>query len=506
MATTSVIASIAHMLREEIGPMVLEMLPAEIDPAFDQFDVTSEGVERFADISRGWLMRLTCSSGLAGALKWVDPTADNVGSNSSRYHTNATRLPSNRFPSATGIPLKALIQISVPLAKGMGNMAWPIEFMRAEKMTAAIEQYTELNIEGEARMIALSQANSFFAPLTDDHVGVIATVNGTPASTGASDGVVTCDVDAGRIFQFQDGMQVDIFSNSSGTWTQKNLVSGVATRCVVDGVNYLADNDGTACDALRLVCDGTLDSAIADNDLIILKDTWVDPASGDDYSRTGPLGLDDMIKAAASSTYVMSPHNSSSYGFDLSKYPNFGSWVQSIGSASANAVLDEDTFNQHIGIFRDATGLNLDTAISTRGVINKLYEYPTLGSGRQVTERGGKVRQYKMGRGKLEASYEGMDLEVLQSRFCRPNTLYAIQRSGNFKMAVPPNQPGATSKDTRYGAPIEFVGQSLGYASDFIPVLAGSDHVEEVQSPFVLWYQIVCTKPQGIRLDYISEK
>jgi len=500
MATTAVITSIANMLREEIGPTVLEMLPAEMDRAFDEFEITSDGVQRFADISRGWLMRLTLSSGLAGAMKWVDPAADKVGTSTSRYHTNATRLPSNRFPSATNLPLKAIIQVSVPLAKAMGNIAWPIEFMRAERMDAAIAKYTELNIEAEARMIALHQVQSFYAPVTSETSGVLAFVNGTPGSDGSSDGVVTCDVDQGRINKFVDGQLVDIYRNSSGAWTQVNLSGGVPVRGVVDGVNYLADNDGTACDALRIVFDSALDTAIADNDLIVPKDTYVDPSSGNDYARSGPLGLDDMIKAAAASTYVMSPNNSSDYGFDLGKYPNFGSLVQAI-----NGVLDEDTLAKWQGKFFDATGLPLDTVITTRGVINKLYEYPTVDAGRQVWDRTGKTRQYKMGRESLEMAFEGRNFEVLQSRFCRPGVLYQIQRRGNFKIAVPPRQPGTTAKDTKYGAPVELVGKALGYASDFIPVTVSDAPVEEVQAPFVLFYQVVCEKPQGIRLTGITE-
>lgn len=501
MATPSVITSIANLLREEIGPTVFEMLPTEIDPgAFDQFEVTTEGVERFADISRGWQIRMTCTSGLAGALKWVDPTADTVGTNSSRYHTNATRLPSNTFPSAVGIPLKAVIQIPVPLAKGMGNISWPIEFLRAEKMTAAIAKYTELNLEAEARMIAVAQAQSFFASKASETSGVLAFVNGDPDSTGDSDGIVQCDVDNGRLFQFYDGQLVDIYTNSSGTWTQKNLSGGVATRGVVDGVNYLAENDGSDCDALRIVFDGTLDSAVADNDIIVLKDSYVDSSTGNDYARSGPLGLDDMVKAAGSNTYVMSPNNSPSYGIDLSKYPNYGSLVKDV-----DGVLDEDTLNKYLGQFSDATGRTLDTGLTTRGVINKIYEYPTLDSGRQVTDRTGKVRQYKMGRGELGIAYEGQNYKVLQSRFCPDGVLYFIQKAGNFKIAVPPRQPGTTGKDTKYGAPVELVGKALGYSDDFIPVISGDSHVEMVQAPFVLHYQVVSEKPQGIKLTGLTE-
>lgn len=500
MANTAIITSIANLMREEIGPTVFEMLPSEIDPAFEDFEITSDGVKRFADISRGWLMRMTCSSGLAGAMKWVDPAADKVGTNSSRHHTNATQLPSNRFPSAAGLPLKSIIQFEVPLAKAMGNLAWPLEFLRAEKMSASLAKYTELNIEGEARMIALHQAQSFFAPVGGETGGVLAFVNGTPGSTGDSDGIVTCDVDNGRLNQFQDGMLVDIYRNSGGDWTQVNLSGTAATRGVVDGVNYLADNDGTACDALRIVFDGTLDEAVADNDLIVLKDSHVDPSSGNDYSRTGPLGLDDMIKAAAASTYLMSPNNSSSYGIELANYPSYGSLVEAI-----DGVLDEDTLNKWLGIFFDATGLPLDTALTTRGVKNKLYEYPTVDSGRQVTDRTGRVRQYTMGRDDLKMAYEGRNFRVLQSRFCRDGLLYVLQRSGNYKIAVPPRQPGTTGKDTQYGAPFELVGKALGYNNDFIPVHSGDSHTEMVEAPFVLHYQIVAEKPQGIKLTGITE-
>lgn len=496
MATTAVITSIQNMIRQDIGKQVFEMLPSrEIEPFFAGLGLTSEGVTPFADISRGWLMNLTLSSGLSGQLKWVDPTADLVTTSTSRYHTNATRLPTNRYPAATNLPLKAIIQVQVPLAKGVGNIAWPLEFKRAEKMTAAIAKYTELNMKAAAKMVALNQANSFFAPAS----GVIAQVNGTPSSTGASDGVITATIDNGRIFQFQDGMLIDIYRLSSGTqgtdavWAQVNVASAVATRCVVDGVNYLGTTNN-----LRLVCDATLDAAVANNDYLILADTYVNAT--DDYARKGPMGIEDMLKAAAASTYVMSPANSSSYGFDLSKYPNFGSLVVAV-----SGVLDEATLNKNLGLFFDATGLTIDTVVTTRGVINKYSEFPLLDSARQMWDRTGAGLKFVGGRGTVSQTYEGRDWELMQSRFVAPGTLYGVKKSGNFKIAVPPSQPDTNSEGTEYGAPIEFVGQALGYADDFIPVLSDSTHTDMVQSPFGMFYQVICETPQGIKLTSITE-
>lgn len=488
MATTTVIASIQSLLKAEIGPTVLEMLPTEIDPAFDAFEISQDGVEPFAPLSQGWLIRLTLSSGLAGALKWIGLNQESVNSNTSRYHTNATRVPDARYPSATNLPIKSIIPVTVPLTAGKGNISWPLEFKRAEKMSAMIEEYTDLNIQAAARMVALNQANSFFAPVN----GVIAQVSGTPSSTGASDGIVITSVDNGRIFQFQDGMLVDIYTNGGGTWTQKNLnASGVAIRTVVDGVDYLGDS-------LRLVGDETYASAVADNDLIILKDSYVNDST--DYAYKGPMGLLDMMKDAAASTYCMSPNNSSSYGFDLSKYPNFGSLVVAV-----SGVLDEPTMNKYLGQFFDATGLPLDTIITTRGVLNKMSELPTLDAGRMIWDRTGKGLAFTMGRGDVKVTYEGKDFAIKQSRFCPPGYLFAMKRAGNYKIVTPPAQPDTTSKASKYGAPIEFIGQALGYADDFIPVTVNDCITDMVQSPFNLYYQIVCKTPQGIVLTGITE-
>jgi hypothetical protein len=496
MATRAVITSIQGMIHQDIGKQVFEMLPSrEIEPFFAGLGLTSEGVTPFADVSKGYLINLTLSSGLSGQLKWVDPTPSSESKYASnRYHTNATALPANRYPSATNLPMKAIINVQVPMAKGMGNIAWPLEFKRAEQMTAAIAKYTELNMKASAKMLALNQANSFFAPAS----GVIATISAV-SSTGASDGVITATITNGRIFQFTDGMIVDIYRLDSGTqgtdavWSQRNVTGAVATRCVVDGVNYL----GTTYN-LRMVCDTTTDAAIAAGDLIVLADTYVNDTN--DYARKGPMGIEDMLKAAAASTYVMSPANSSSYGFDLSKYPNFGSLV-----AAISGVLDEQTLNKYLGTFFDATGLTIDTIVTTRGVINKYSEYPLLDSARQVWDRSGAGLKFTGGRSTVSQTYEGRDWELMQSRFVAPGTLYGVKRKGNFKIAVPPSVPGTTSQGTEYGAPIEFVGQALGYADDFIPVLANSEHTDMVQSPFSMFYQVICETPQGIKLTAITE-
>jgi hypothetical protein len=122
-----------------------------------------------------------------------------------------------------------------------------------------------------------------------------------------------------------------------------------------------------------------------------------------------------------------------------------------------------------------------------------------------VFQRQGAGLKFTSGRDKVDLTYEGREWELTQSRFCPPGTLYGLKKKGNYSIAVPPTQPDATQKDTELGPPIEFIGQSLGYASDFIPVLANNTHVDMVQAPFQMFYQIVCQTPQGIKLTGITE-
>jgi len=495
MANTALITTLEEMIEADLGKMVYEMLPTvEIEPVFRGMLLTREGVAKFSDLSQGYLVRKVLSSGMSGQFRWdavdQDTMTDMTAATPARSHTLATRLPDSRYPSPTNLPVPAIIQVSVPLTVGRGTLAFPSEYLRLDNLSPALARYTELVMRGMAKNIALTQANSFFAPAN----GVIASVN---AVTSNKDGNVTtelhCTVDGGRIFQFEDGMLLDFFTNSGGTWTQKNLNgSGAAVRGVVDGIDWLNGY-------LRVIFDETLASAVAADDVIILADTYVNAAT--DYARKGPLGIEDMLKiATTASQYVMSPNNSSSYGFDLSKYPKFGSYVSAI-----SGVLDEVTLNKIIGTFFEATGITLDTLVTTRGVINKYSENPLLYGGRQVWQRQGQALQFTSGRGEVDVSYEGQEWTLQASRFVAPGTLYGFKKSGNFEIVVPPSLPKAGKKETELGPPIEFVGPSLGYASNFIPVLSSSTHTEMVQAPFRMFYQIVCETPQGIKLTSITE-
>jgi len=495
MANTALITTLESMIEADLGKMVYEMLPTvEVDPIFKGMLLTSEGVAKFSDLSQGFVVRKVLSSGMSGQFRWdavdEDTMTNLTAATPARSHTLATRLPDSRYPSATNLPTPAIIQVSVPLTVGRGTIAFPSEYLRLDKLSASLARYTELMMKGMAKNIALTQANSFFAPAS----GELALVN---VVTSNKDGNVTeelvCTVDTGRIFQFEDGMLLDFYTNSAGTWTQKNLNgAGTAVRGVVDGVDWMNGY-------LRVIFDEPLASAVAADDSIILADTYVDATT--DYARKGPLGINDMLKAASTADqYVMSPNNSSSYGFNLNKYPKFGSYLEAIGG-----VLDEITLNKIIGKFFEATGITLDTLVTTRGVINKYSENPLLYGGRQVWQRQGQALQFTSGRGEVDVAYEGQEWTLQASRFVAPGTLYGFKKNGNFEIVVPPRLPKAGSKETEFGPPIEFVGPSLGYASNFIPVLSSSTHTEMVQAPFRTYYQVICETPQGIKLTTITE-
>ena len=498
MANTALIDTLEDMIEADLGRQVFEMLPSvEIEPAMEGIPVTSEGVSRFSDLSQGYLVRKVISSGMAGQFKWdavdEDTMTDLTGATPARSHTLATRAPDSRYPSPTNLPGPAIIQVSVPLTVGRGTIAFPSEYLRSDRLDSALARYTELMMKGMAKNIALLQADSFFMPAN----GTLATVLAVDPDSGGYDGnasaALVCTVTAGRIFRFEDGMLLDFYTNSGGTWTQKNVDgSGSPVRGVVDGVDYVNER-------LRVVFDTTLASAVAADDYIILEDTYVDAST--DYARKGPMGIEDMLKAATTASQnVMSPNNSSSYGFNLAKYPKFGSKLVTV-----SGVLDEVTLNKYIGQFIEATGIMLDTIVTTRGVINKFSEYPMLYGGRQVWERQGQALQFTSGRGEVKVNYEGQGWTMRASRFVASGTLYGYKKNDNFEMVVPPRMPKAGSKETELGPPIEFVGPSLGYTSNFIPVLVSSTHVEMVQAPFKLFYQMVCETPQGIKLSSITE-
>ena len=107
MAGITVLNTVDNKLREELSPVVGEILPT-VDPVFGTMNVSSVGVKRDG-VGRDWEVKKTFVTSLAGAFEWrsasdTAPTTSQMTSTLSAYGTTPPAVvydtPST-FPAAT---------------------------------------------------------------------------------------------------------------------------------------------------------------------------------------------------------------------------------------------------------------------------------------------------------------------------------------------------------------------------------------------------------------------
>ncbi|HUT12452.1 MAG TPA: hypothetical protein VMY42_18280 [Thermoguttaceae bacterium] len=491
MADTIVTSTaLQYLFEEELYPTVQDTLP-EICPIADKLTPTFRNVERQSGIGRKWTIRHIFSAGMAGHMKWVDDRADNLRRlENVQKHSLTAQLPTNTWTSATEISMATAYERDVPMAAAMGNIPMPLEVVQSSKLDSAMIDLVARNLKGAAKMVALSMINSWFKA-ADGSLGTVSTVNASyTGATGVGDGEVRITALAtGRIRKFMDGQMVDVFSSD---WaTQRNKVSTTVRPLVVDGSDPLSGQ-------LRLVCPfGVIDSGVAIGDIII---PYGSKMSGQSEAWSGPYGFADFIKQTGT---ILGRTGDASFGIDVDVRPVFKSYVK-----AHSAALTEMDLNKYIGFFQEATGIGLDTIITTLGVANKLQEQPFTGSSvyRQAFDRTGQALEYVAGRAAIRYVYEGKEFDWFICSLSNAGEVLILRRNGqNYKQYTPPPIESTADAPPNFGNAIEFVGRALGFTGMWIPVLSNSEFYPMVQAPFLFRTQLLPENPQSIKLTGCTE-
>lgn len=481
MAT--IMDAISEAVRETIDQGITDSLP-KLDPVLANVVRTSQSVMR-DNIGRDWKVKHTFSGALSGAHMYRSGGGADVTIDGSSGTGAVTVFGSGQ--SWQGVDEMAggnVIQSTITLKRGMGNFQVPIHLLRIDKLDASVGPLVAEIVRGAAKRHSLSDVHAFWKlAATGNAIGKFTAAASSEDITNTSQSVTLTD---GRIRSFYPGLFVDLYADNSGV---PGTLMNTAAVVIVESVDYFAK-------AITLRTVATSDTV----NLTASTAYWIVPGSkegvsgnitsGDGTGDQSIAGLKDWIKTSGSVQ-----------GISLSAYPHFKSIVDTTNSGA----LESDTLNKYIAGFQDALGMELDTILTTTGVLMGFLE--NINSTQQL------VRYDIQGNAlKVEAGFQGVGYQfdgkvykLATSPNCHTGKVFVIKLGdGNLKKYVPPRLPKAQSEN-RFAGEVEFVGPIFGSTNIFMPLHSNSNLTDSLQAPYENWCEYCMHEPMGIEIGTFDE-
>jgi hypothetical protein len=492
---TDTINAISEIIEEDLSGAVPSTVP-KLDSYYQKLKTTAMGVTS-EGIGRDFKVIHPMKQGVAGTVKWVSgvggaasvPLLNQIVARASDDVLSYPGLAENIVPGH--------LQMTVTLARAQGNILLPIEYMKADKLSATMVSAVKEIITGAAENIALSEIHQFYRITSSDAQG-IATVEGTPTfsqlnGAGADEDKLVFVVGSGSIRNFYPGMLIDFHDPTGGA--KRTYTNPI----VVDGVRYLPDttNDTGGWGQVTAV------STTAED----LDDAVTGIADGDVITRlgsegNGPLGPEDWMKTTGTI-----------FGLNVATYQQFQSIVQAV-----SGVLTEPVLNRYFGRFFHAYGMqNMpDSIVTSIGVTNAHVEQ---NDGLARFSRQGVPLVFADGYEAAEVPYRfnGRNVSWDVSAYMPSSSdmtaatqtggrLWAMKtRDQNLMRYVPPLREGAAGQEpiTRE---VEFVMPLGGPLGIFKPRHNSSgDTVNFLEAPFDRWVALAPKFLPGIVMTGLTE-
>ena len=511
----SVMTTLDTMIREELPMLFMESLP-DIDPVYEGIIRTSQSVER-DKIGRGWKVKHRFRTSLSGQYEGRNIDANAAATSSAKqlfaYGTLAA------FPKPENTPHRGSVVRTIGLNNHRGNFSLPTFVLKAGALSPIVARDIADDLSGLAELRAQMEAVSFYMNSTG-YLGVVSALSFAAAAHGHTvNTAARFAPTSSRIRWWQPGMLVNLFSNAAAA-SMINEDGGTNTTViptVVDSVDYV---NGTVV-IKHLLDNGRLsgDTGVATHyETAVADGNYVFPAWGleqlatsveSTIYRIGHNGLESWIKSSGQimDATMQGRNDSSAATWDLVDYPQFKSILSTISGPLTDTVL-----NENIGAFIEAYGSDLDTIITTRKVIQKYLEAPTLGNSRMNYDRTGKSLAMGGGWNKVTYEYEGRTFDIKISPYCQAQTMYIVKMGGgNIKRYVPPRASGiggigSPGSGMEMGEEIEFIAPYGGSSSIFMLTRDSSGNVEPmVEAPFEQYSQIAPIDVRSIKLSSLTE-
>jgi hypothetical protein len=527
MASTA-IASLSNYLREELPRVMHESLP-ECAPFFKDIVSTSVGVSSdSSNIGRLWRVTHLYSAGLAGLIKYADPTGPATVTQTGGLGTQVQLLDftadSSIYPTAREAAHAGSLKRVLSLHMTTGNFSVPVTWMQADALSAAQIKQVTRDIKAVGDLKASVEATGFHSIPITAASGYEVKVMGSVSSVSDASNVVTVTIDEayGTIHNFRNGMAID-FVKGDGT-DGGVLQDGVATdrtdrvnydtggvyqNVFITNVNYLArsfdcvgiDNTAGSIGAYDTTHGWTAagSAPVAQYDYIVQKDcsTYV--------AATRPMptwGIEDWMKS--SGTIMGGASNAEALDVDL--YSQFRSLVQAV-----SGPLTDDVLNKYVGNYLDAyPGLSLDTIITTNGVTQKYLQQFGLYNNRKFYDSQGKSLNAKGGWSEVAYEFNGRMLRWIVDPMCAAGRLYCAKfQGGNIKRYQPPtiSQSGPLGGvGAGTDGEVQFLAPVGGHTGVFMLARTSGGAVMDVlEAPFHQYNLIAPIDPRGVKLTGLTE-
>jgi len=467
--------SIAEAVRETIDPGIAETLPM-LDKFFLNVFRTSQGVVR-DNIGRDWKVKHVYCGSLSGSHAWIKADGPDVALDGSHGGDGFTMYGSGRvWQGIDEMAGPGIIQRVIKLVRGFGNFPIPFELLQMDKLDASVGNIVSELVRGAAKRKSLGDIHAFWKVDDQNSIGKYTSA---ASLTGTTTQTVT--LLSGRIRSFFPGLLLDLYGDSGGkldNTTQYNPTYPVA----VTAVDYLAKTI-----TIRNVSSQT--STTGTNTVHFVGRS----PSGTTATNT-PEGLLDWIKAGATDTIFDN-------AISLAQYPQFRSIVN-LGNSGA---LMSDDLNQHIVGFDDAYGEELDTIVTTPGVITGYLQ--NLDSTSQLVRYQGQNQALavKAGFQPFGYTYNGMTYNIQTSPNCFIGNVFVLKlRNKNFKKYIPPRLD-KTGTRPGFSGECEFVAPLMGSNSIFMPLLSQSAVTNVLQAPYQNLCQFAPRDWKAIRIGTYDE-
>lgn len=458
---------LSAQIEQHLSPGVRDSLP-KLDALFSQIESTWMGVSR-EEAGRDWKFIHTFITALSGAYNYVTIGGDTVDNTTFNQSAIVGNLRS--YPGIDKSVLPGYTQRTITLTHAMGNLFIPNQYLRAERLTAAILKAVADIVKGTAKNVAQTDIAYFYS--TDSTNKSICEVRN--ASLGGSGVSVTFTparsataLDSARMFS--NGMHFDVYDSTGAT------LRNATCEVVCDGVTYAAANPTVT---LKTKDGSTGLSGVVNGDIVVLRGS----------KGLGPSGPASWIKTTGAV-----------YGIDVSVYQQFMSII-----AAIDGVLLENTLSQYAARFRRAYGMDLmpDTILTTPGAENA---YAEDADGLARFMRQGQRLRLKAGYENEGFAYNGRDVQWHTSEFMPAGRLWWLKlREGNIKRYTAPPLPGAAT-NSQFPREVEFSRPAGGPGGIFKPYHTTDGQTSEWQeAPFDRFQEFAPDVVQSIEMTGLTE-
>ena len=494
------LTTLGDLYQERMVPTIEDLMPG-VDPIFSKMVTSSERV-RQDEITKGYKAIHTFVTSVAGAIRYGGIGGPDVVANVS----NSIIIDAHQtYPTVDQIPTPGIQNRYITIGRIYGNIPLSLTQLRNQQLDT-LDNWPAILLKQVAKHVAHNQAVAWYTNDSGQVVeldDVACTLSGsnhiaTLTETGGGNVVIS-----GPSRRLMPGIQYDIYA--ADMLTKYTTNSWVMLDSQVDFM------DPTT---ITLFFNDTTDATTFDTAATGTAHFYLVPYSGLSSTAANASRMPCGYKWWMRETGTLF----GSYG-DLT-VENFGGLFKSKVTAVGGA-LTVSALNAHISAFEAAKDVQLDTILTTPGVIaNLLDQYGMEASTPLVRFQEGTAAtgamDRKLGWRSISYTFNGREFEILQSPYMTAGEVIVLKtRDGNLCRYEPGRLPGSNaspavlggSKVGSFDPRMEWLGPVMGSPTGiWMPANTSSGaRTNGAEAPFDIIVQHAAQEVRGIQFTGCTE-